>query len=67
MTARPDSHLPLTDNPVQGRLAARVTCRRCKRALRDPESRLLRLGPECRDHTGHTAHHDVDQDTLPGL
>ncbi|WP_353652347.1 DUF6011 domain-containing protein [Streptomyces sp. CB03911] len=33
--------------PAQGQLTVRVTCRRCKRALHDPESRLLRLGPEC--------------------
>ncbi|MCX5209749.1 DUF6011 domain-containing protein [Kitasatospora sp. NBC_00240] len=63
----PDPQLPLVAASAQGRLAARVTCRRCKRPLHDPESRLLRLGPECRDHTGHTTRHQVEQDTLPGV
>ncbi|MFC8447609.1 DUF6011 domain-containing protein [Kitasatospora sp. NPDC057223] len=67
MTAATHRQLPLTDDPVQGQLAVRVTCRRCKRALRDPESRLLRLGPECRGHVSHTARHNVDQDTPPGI
>ena len=65
MTARPDQ-LPLPE-PAQGLLAARVTCRRCRRPLHDPESRLLRLGPECRGADRHTRRHDVEQDQLPGL
>ena len=65
MTASPDP-LPLPD-PVQGLPSARVVCRRCHRPLHDPESRLLRLGPECRDPDRHTRRRDVEQDTLPGL
>jgi hypothetical protein len=66
MTDRPDQ-LPLPSPEAQGQLAARVTCRRCHRPLHDPESRLLRLGPECRDPDRHTRRHDVEQDQLPGL
>lgn len=58
---------PLPSTQTRGRLAVRVTCRRCGRALHDPESRLLRLGRECRRPDGRTARRDVDQDTLPGM
>jgi hypothetical protein len=67
VTARPDPQLPLADSPVEGLLAVRVTCRRCHRPLHDPESRMLRLGPECRDPDRHARRHDVEQDRLPGL
>jgi hypothetical protein len=67
VTAAPGQQLPLADEPVPGRLAVRVTCRRCHRPLHDPESRARRLGPDCDHQRERTARHDVDQDTLPGL
>lgn len=66
MTA-PDPQLPLPAEAVRGRLAARVTCRKCHRPLHDPESRMLRLGPECRDQAERVTRHEVEQDTLPGV
>ncbi|AUY50152.1 DUF6011 domain-containing protein [Streptomyces sp. CB01881] len=57
--------LPGTDAPEV--LRPRVTCRRCHRPLHDPESRMLRLGPECRDPAERVARHEVEQDTLPGM
>ncbi|MFJ9692858.1 DUF6011 domain-containing protein [Kitasatospora sp. NPDC101183] len=57
--------LPGTDTPEA--LRPLVTCRRCHRPLHDPESRTLRLGPECRDPDPHTRRYDVPQDPLPGL
>ena len=65
LTAHPDQ-LPLPES-AQGLLPVRVTCRRCHRPLHDPESRLLRLGPECRDPDRRVRRHDVEQDQLPGL
>jgi hypothetical protein len=59
--------LPLPTEPVRERLRVRVNCRRCHRPLHDPESRTLRLGPECRAGDERTTRHDVDQDTLPGV
>jgi hypothetical protein len=67
VTPAPDPQLPLADEPARGRLAVRVTCRRCHRPLHDPESRMLRLGPECRDLVAPAQRHDVEQDELPGL
>jgi hypothetical protein len=67
MTSPANAQLPLADEPVQGRLAARVTCRRCHRPLHAPESRARRLGPDCDHQREHTTRHDVDQDMLPGL
>jgi Family of unknown function (DUF6011) len=58
--------LPLSSE-VRGRLAVRVTCRRCGRTLHDPVSRLQRLGPECRTDVAETQRYDVDQDALPGM
>jgi hypothetical protein len=66
MTAQPDP-LPLPDSPVRGQLAGRVSCRRCHRPLHDPESRLLRLGPECRNPDRRARRHEVEQDTIPGV
>lgn len=60
-------HLPLPTEPVRERLRVRVNCRRCHRPLHDPEPRLLRLGPECRQPDARTARRDIDQDTLPGV
>ncbi|MFF3005123.1 DUF6011 domain-containing protein [Kitasatospora sp. NPDC057940] len=57
--------LPGTDTPEA--IRPRVTCRRCHRPLHDPESRILRLGPECRDPAERVARFDVDQDPLPGI
>lgn len=53
---------------VEGRPGASPTirCHRCHRVLHDPESRLLRLGPECRDRTERVRRCDVEQETLPG-
>ncbi|MEU1419551.1 DUF6011 domain-containing protein [Kitasatospora sp. NPDC005751] len=65
MTDRTPEPLPGTDSAEVVR--SRVTCRRCHRPLRDPESRILRLGPECRDPTERVARHEVDQDPLPGF
>jgi hypothetical protein len=45
----------------------RVTCRRCHRPLHDPESRTLRLGPECRTSRADAGRYDVEQDALPGM
>ncbi|AUG76899.1 hypothetical protein CFP65_2039 [Kitasatospora sp. MMS16-BH015] len=55
--------LPLPTTPK----APPVLCRRCHRPLHDPESRLLRLGPTCRDPEDPTRVLPGDQDTLPGL
>ncbi|MFE7593445.1 DUF6011 domain-containing protein [Kitasatospora sp. NPDC057512] len=57
--------LPGTDTAQT--LRPRVTCRRCHRPLHDPESRMLRLGPECRDPAERVARYDVDQEPLPGV
>ncbi|MFI6156014.1 DUF6011 domain-containing protein [Kitasatospora sp. NPDC051170] len=54
--------LPGTDTPEV--LRPHVTCRRCHRPLHDPESRMLRLGPECRDPSDRTPRYDVAQDPL---
>jgi len=62
-----DPQLPLPSGEERGRLAVRVTCRRCGRPLHDPESRMLRLGPECRGAAERTARHHVEQQALPGL
>ncbi|MFE6866986.1 DUF6011 domain-containing protein [Kitasatospora sp. NPDC057692] len=65
MTATDPDPLPGTATPEAVR--PRVTCRRCHRPLHDPESRILRLGPECRDPSERVPRHEVDQDPLPGL
>ncbi|MFD0401358.1 DUF6011 domain-containing protein [Kitasatospora sp. NPDC127121] len=57
--------IPGTDTPET--IRPRVTCRRCHRPLHDPESRILRLGPECRDPAERVTRFDVDQDPLPGI
>lgn len=45
-----------------------VRCSRCKRPLLDAESRLYKLGPECRSLVPLTPRgFDVEQDELPGL
>jgi hypothetical protein len=60
--------LPLpTDMPVRERLAAHIVCRRCHRALHDPLSRLLRIGPECRRPDRAVRRCEVEQEELPGL
>lgn len=66
MTAGPDQ-LPLPTGPVRERLAVHVRCRRCNRLLHDPESRLLRLGRECRGQGAVGRRHEVEQDELPGM
>ncbi|GAA2144492.1 hypothetical protein GCM10009760_32050 [Kitasatospora kazusensis] len=53
--------------PIPRLLPETVRCRRCDRPLRDPESRILRLGPECRDPDPAARALAGDQDTLPGL
>ncbi|MFF4379123.1 DUF6011 domain-containing protein [Kitasatospora sp. NPDC001547] len=58
---------PLPGTDTARTLRPRVTCRRCHRPLHDPESRMLRLGPECRDPAERVARFDVDQDPLPGV
>lgn len=58
---------PLPGTNTAQTLRPRVTCRRCHRPLHDPESRMLRLGPECRDPAERVARYDVDQEPLPGL
>ncbi|WP_327680028.1 DUF6011 domain-containing protein [Kitasatospora sp. NBC_00458] len=65
MTDATPEPLPLAATP--GPVRPRVTCRRCHRPLHDPESRILRLGPECRDPADRVARHEVDQDPLPGI
>ncbi|MGW4891388.1 DUF6011 domain-containing protein [Kitasatospora sp. NPDC004240] len=67
MTAAPESEpLPGLPEPVAV-LRARVTCRRCHRPLHDPESRILRLGPECRDPAERVPRHEVPQEPIPGV
>ncbi|GAA3004785.1 hypothetical protein GCM10010519_40800 [Streptomyces lactacystinicus] len=58
---------PLPGTDTAQTLRPRVTCRRCHRPLHDPESRMLRLGPECRDPAERVARYDVDQEPLPGM
>ncbi|MET8543265.1 DUF6011 domain-containing protein [Kitasatospora sp. NPDC004799] len=58
---------PLPGTDTAQTLRPRVTCRRCHRPLHDPESRMLRLGPECRDPSERVARFDVDQEPLPGV
>ncbi|MEK2488436.1 DUF6011 domain-containing protein [Kitasatospora purpeofusca] len=65
MTAADPDPLPGTD--TRELVRPRVTCRRCHRPLHDPESRILRLGPECRDPAERVTRHEVEQDALPGL
>lgn len=58
---------PLPDSapPAERRV---VRCLRCSRPLLDPESRLYRLGPECRAMVPLTPRgFDVEQEELPGL
>ncbi|MFD8701206.1 DUF6011 domain-containing protein [Kitasatospora sp. NPDC059648] len=58
---------PLPGTDTTRALRSRVTCRRCHRPLHDPESRMLRLGPECRDPAERVARFEVEQETLPGV
>ncbi|MFJ6215050.1 DUF6011 domain-containing protein [Streptomyces sp. NPDC092296] len=44
-----------------------VRCRHCHRPLTDPESRALRLGPECDPGRAPAPRGDVEQEQLPGL
>ncbi|GAA2831950.1 MULTISPECIES: DUF6011 domain-containing protein [Kitasatospora] len=53
--------------PVPPAPRSTVRCRRCGRPLHDPESRLLRLGPECRTPDPDSGARPGEQDTLPGL
>lgn len=53
--------------PVSARLPERVRCRRCGRLLHDPESRMLRLGRECRQPGDAVRVVPGEQDMLPGL
>jgi len=62
-----DAQAPALLPPIPHRLATTVRCRRCGRPLHDPESRILRLGPECRRPDDPTPVLPGDQDPLPGL
>ncbi|WP_354639841.1 DUF6011 domain-containing protein [Kitasatospora camelliae] len=53
--------------PIPPRLPATVRCRRCGRPLHDPESRILRLGRECRRPDEPVRVLPGPQDPLPGL
>ncbi|MFJ1702182.1 DUF6011 domain-containing protein [Kitasatospora sp. NPDC088346] len=53
--------------PIPARLPAKVRCLRCGRLLHDPESRMLRLGRECRRPPAPIRVLPGDQDPLPGL
>ncbi|MER8182674.1 DUF6011 domain-containing protein [Kitasatospora sp. NPDC094015] len=53
--------------PIPARLPAEVRCLRCGRPLHDPESRMLRLGRECRRPDPSVRVLPGDQDPLPGL
>ncbi|MFF2040053.1 DUF6011 domain-containing protein [Kitasatospora sp. NPDC058170] len=66
MTSPGPTPLPGTP-PEPELLRPHVTCRRCHRPLHDPESRLLRLGPGCRDTAERVPRHHVEQDPLPGM
>ncbi|MFE1949948.1 DUF6011 domain-containing protein [Streptomyces sp. NPDC059524] len=61
-----DRQEPLAQAPSG--LRRRVYCRRCRRLLKDPESRARGYGSECDPRARSThAQHDVDQDPIPGL
>ncbi len=53
--------------PIPPVLPETVRCRRCGRPLHDPESRMLRLGRECRGPEHATRVVPGEQETLPGL
>ncbi|WP_441246426.1 DUF6011 domain-containing protein [Kitasatospora sp. McL0602] len=53
--------------PTPAPPAVVVRCRRCGRPLHDPESRILRLGRECRGPAEAVHVVPGEQDTLPGL
>ncbi|WP_371496711.1 DUF6011 domain-containing protein [Kitasatospora sp. NBC_00374] len=53
--------------PIPARLPAKVRCLRCGRLLHDPESRMLRLGRECRRPDDAVRVLPGEQDPLPGL
>ncbi|MDH6129319.1 DUF6011 domain-containing protein [Kitasatospora sp. GP82] len=53
--------------PIPPSLPPTVRCRRCGRPLHDPESRILRLGRECRGPDDSVRVLPGEQDTLPGL
>ncbi|MFC1434368.1 DUF6011 domain-containing protein [Streptacidiphilus sp. N1-3] len=61
-----DSEDLLPDAPAAGELRL-VRCRECRRPLRDPESRALRVGRECEEQVFAARGFDADQDVLPGL
>ncbi|GAA1957056.1 DUF6011 domain-containing protein [Kitasatospora viridis] len=56
---------PLVELPE--RLLPQVTCRGCGRPLHDPESRMLRYGPGCRESVEPVRRREVAQEALPGL
>ncbi|MGE7434397.1 MULTISPECIES: DUF6011 domain-containing protein [Kitasatospora] len=53
--------------PIQPLLQRTVRCRRCNRPLHDSESRMLRLGRECRGPEESVQVVPGEQDPLPGL
>lgn len=67
VVASGDEQLPLADTPRPAGAARRVECRRCHRALTDPDSRLRRIGPDCEHLIAAARRHDIDQNPLPGL
>ncbi|MEU1134438.1 DUF6011 domain-containing protein [Streptomyces sp. NPDC005900] len=55
----------LTETPSG--LPRRRWCRRCRRELKDPASRLLGLGPDCDpNQRSKLRDHHVAQDPIPG-
>ncbi|WP_033818189.1 DUF6011 domain-containing protein [Kitasatospora sp. MBT63] len=53
--------------PIPARLPAEVRCLRCGRLLHDPESRMLRLGRECRRPSDPVRVVAGEQEALPGM
>jgi hypothetical protein len=61
-----ESHATLPGAPPAGEPRT-VACRKCRRPLRDAESRALGLGPECRTPEFAARQFDAEQEALPGF
>lgn len=61
------SEQPALLPPGPATLPTVVRCRRCGRVLRDPESRMLQLGKECRGPQESVRVVAGEQEMLPGV